>query len=104
MNEGLSEVEQMTVEIAYATPEEQVLRVLQVPLGATVQQLLQQIAADAPFAQLDLDAHKVGVFGQVCDRQRVLVAGDRLELYRPLLIDAKAARLLRAQQQRQQTD
>jgi putative ubiquitin-RnfH superfamily antitoxin RatB of RatAB toxin-antitoxin module len=77
---------------------------LQVPLGATVQQLLQQIAADAPFAQLDLDAHKVGVFGQVCDRQRVLVAGDRLELYRPLLIDAKAARLLRAQQQRQQTD
>lgn len=104
MTESVSQVEQMTVEVAYATPQDQVLRALQMPVGATVQELLQQIAADAPFAQLDLDAHKVGIFGQVCDRQRVLLAGDRLELYRPLIIDAKAARLLRAQQQQKKTD
>lgn len=39
----------------------------------------------------------VGIFGEVCTRDRVLVAGDRVELYRPLQVDPKQARRSRAQ-------
>jgi putative ubiquitin-RnfH superfamily antitoxin RatB of RatAB toxin-antitoxin module len=38
----------------------------------------------------------VGVFGEVCDRDRRLQDGDRVELYRALIVDPKAARRARA--------
>lgn len=38
-----------------------------------------------------------GVFGEVCGRDRPLRDGDRVELYRPLSVDPKAARRARAQ-------
>ncbi|XOV83485.1 MAG: RnfH family protein [bacterium] len=98
------EDQHMEVEVAYATPASQTLRVMQVPVGTTVHALLQQIKRQAPFADLDLSAHQVGIFGQVCERERVLVAGDRLEIYRPLIMDAKAARLARAQQQKKRAN
>jgi hypothetical protein len=40
----------------------------------------------------------VGIFGEACTRERRLAPGDRVELYRPLLVDPKAARRARAQQ------
>lgn len=96
----MSQNECILVEVAYATPDGQTLRALQVPTGTTVATLLQQVAAQAPFSDLDLATHEVGIFGQVCDGARVLLEGDRLEIYRPLIMDAKAARLARAQQQK----
>lgn len=39
----------------------------------------------------------VGIFGELCERERVLVEGDRVELYRPLQVDPKAARRHRAE-------
>lgn len=38
----------------------------------------------------------VGVFGEVCGRDRRLQDGDRVELYRALIVDPKAARRARA--------
>lgn len=40
----------------------------------------------------------VGIFGEACTRERRLAPGDRIELYRPLRVDPKAARRARAQQ------
>ncbi|MEE4282018.1 MAG: RnfH family protein [Pseudomonadales bacterium] len=97
----MSQSECISVEVAYATPSEQTLRALQVPTGTTVGDLLQQVSQQAPFSELDLATHQVGIFGQVCDGARVLLEGDRLEIYRPLLMDAKAARLARAQKHRE---
>ena len=97
----MNETECIQVEVAYATPGVQTLRTLQVPTGTTVAGLLQQMAQQAPFSELDLATHQVGVFGQVCDGARVLLEGDRLEIYRPLIMDAKTARLARARQQKQ---
>lgn len=44
----------------------------------------------------------VGIFGQVCERTRLLAEGDRIELYLPLQVDPKAARRERARER--QTD
>jgi len=90
----------ISVEVVYATPTAQTLRALQIPTDSTVDMLLQQIAQQAPFSELDLTAHQVGIFGQVCEGTRVLQEGDRLEIYRPLIMDAKAARQARAQKQK----
>lgn len=38
-----------------------------------------------------------GIFGEACGRDRPLRDGDRVELYRPLSVDPKAARRARAQ-------
>ena len=38
-----------------------------------------------------------GIFGEVCGRDRSLRDGDRVEVYRPLSVDPKAARRARAQ-------
>jgi putative ubiquitin-RnfH superfamily antitoxin RatB of RatAB toxin-antitoxin module len=38
----------------------------------------------------------VGIFGEICGRDRRLQDGDRVELYRSLIVDPKAARRARA--------
>ena len=76
---------------------------LELPDGATVASALAAARAllreSAP-AALDepewLDG-VTGVFGEVCGRDRPLRDGDRVELYRPLSVDPKAARRARAQ-------
>lgn len=84
------------VTIVYATPDRTLTAELQLPEGSTVADALTG-AADAmgeiSQGQRDRD---VGVFGKRCDLQRVLQDGDRMEIYRPLAMDAKSARRLRA--------
>ena len=90
----------MRIEVVYAQAQQQWLRALDVPEGASVAEVW-NIAKDLPeFAHINLAEHAFGVFGGVCELSRVLKAGDRLEIYRPLLMDAKTARRLRAQQQK----
>ena len=56
----------------------------------------QDIAAQFP--ELDIDSCPLGVFGKVvADAEtRSVQAGDRIEIYRPLLADPKEVRRLRA--------
>lgn len=69
---------------------------LRLPAGATVADALQAVAVSLGIEDIKEWAEQVGVFGQRCNLQRGLCDGDRIELYRPLLLDAKAARRLRA--------
>ncbi len=87
------------IEVAYALPEQQWVVELALPAGATVTAALQAVAHRAPFSELDLSAVAVGVYGEVVERDRVLNPFDRVELYRPLLLDPKTARRRRAEQQ-----
>ncbi len=41
---------------------------------------------------------RIGIFGEPCERDQILRNGDRLELYRPLAVDPKAARRARAKE------
>ncbi len=89
------------VTVAYALPEAQFDVPLELPLGATVADALAAVADQAPFAELDLRTCPVGVFAEpVEDRSRALTPGDRVEIYRELLLDPMAARRERAAAQR----
>jgi len=67
---------------------------------ATVADALAAAAADPDFAGIDLAAAPVGVFGARVGRDQSLRAGDRIEIYRGLPVDPKAARRARAKQPR----
>lgn len=86
------------VEVAYATPEKQLIIEVEVAEGATMTEAVRLSGIDQEFPELDINAVPMGLFGRKVPKpeQQVLQAGDRVELYRPLLIDPKQARLNRA--------
>lgn len=88
---------QLNVEVVYARRQHQDLLSLRLPAGATVADALQAAAARPPFDQLDLDSAPVGIFGDRVPRDQRLQDGDRVEVYRPLRVDPREARRLRAQ-------
>ncbi|WP_454862900.1 RnfH family protein [Pseudomonas hormoni] len=86
------------VEVVYAAVDRQVLLSVTVPAGATVRAALLASGVDREFPGLDLAECPVGIFGKVVadPDTRQLLAGDRIEIYRPLLADPKEVRRLRA--------
>lgn len=93
----------ISVEVAYALPEQQWVVALNVPEGTTLYEaaVLSRLVEKAP--GLDLDAADMGVFGKVekLPKARVLKAGERVEIFRPLLTDPKEARKARAAKARE---
>jgi putative ubiquitin-RnfH superfamily antitoxin RatB of RatAB toxin-antitoxin module len=87
---------QIDVEIVYAQPDEQALERLRVAAGATVESVIRQSGFLDRFPEIDLAKNKVGVFGKTTQLATVLNAGDRVEIYRPLIADPKEARKRRA--------
>lgn len=86
--------ETIRVEVAYADPQRQILRALEIAAGTSV--------ADAVSASRILDGLPgfvpagYGIFGRIVAPDSPLRDGDRVELYRPLRIDPKQARRKRA--------
>jgi putative ubiquitin-RnfH superfamily antitoxin RatB of RatAB toxin-antitoxin module len=86
------------IEVVYAAVDRQVLLPVSVPLGTTVRAALLKSGIGQAFAELDLAGCPVGIFGKVIvdPDSRPVQAGDRIEIYRPLLADPKEVRRLRA--------
>ncbi len=88
--------EAIRVEVAYATPDEQVILELEVSAGSTVEEVLEASRLYEKFPDANLRSATVGVWGQVTERSSPVADGDRIELYRPLSMDPRDARRLRA--------
>ncbi len=86
------------VEVAYATPKEQVIIPLEVPVVTTAQQAIEESKIFKKFAEIDLNKNKVGIFSKPCALNQPLREGDRVEIYRPLIADPKQIRKQRAAQ------
>ena len=87
----------IAVEVAYALPDKQQIVRLNVPEGTTALQAVKQSQLDNVFDDLEFsDDLKLGVWGKSVSFDRVLVSGERVEIYRPLLADPKEARKARA--------
>ena len=85
----------IAVEVVYATRDRQVLRALCLPAGSTVAQAIEaaQMHEVIPAGQA---SGAIGIFGRLAQPDDVLSDGDRVEFYRPLLLDPKEARRRRA--------
>ncbi|WP_085694969.1 MULTISPECIES: RnfH family protein [unclassified Pseudomonas] len=86
------------IEVVYAAVDRQILRSVSVGEGTTVRAALMASGLGSECPELDLAGCPLGIFGKViADPQvRVVQAGDRIEVYRPLLADPKEVRRLRA--------
>ena len=96
---------EITVEVAYALPEKQALKVLSVPEGTTALEAVKQSGILELFPEIDIEQTKMGIFSQVLGtkgldkpQQYQLKARDRVELYRPLIADPKEVRRRRAEE------
>ncbi|HVJ63337.1 MAG TPA: RnfH family protein [Tahibacter sp.] len=85
------------VEVAYVEPGRQFLRGVDLDAGATIADAIAASGVAAAFPHRDIAHSKVGVFSRPATLESVLRDGDRVEIYRPLLIDPKEARRQRAQ-------
>jgi putative ubiquitin-RnfH superfamily antitoxin RatB of RatAB toxin-antitoxin module len=86
------------VEVAYATPEKQLIVELDVELGTNMKQAAINSGIEKEFDGLDVASCPLGLFGRKVAKPEleILREGDRVEIYRPLIIDPKQARLNRA--------
>ena len=84
----------LTVEVVYATKEQQYLVGLEVDAGTTA---LAAVQLSGLYTQLPhTQDYPMGIFGKAVPADTVLEDHDRVELYRPLLIDPKENRRRRA--------
>lgn len=89
---------QIAIEVAYATPERQQIIPLRVPAGTLVQEAIERSQIMRYFPEIDLSVQKVGIWSKTVKLDQELRAGDRIEIYRPLIADPKAIRRRRAEQ------
>lgn len=94
---------QIEVEVAYATAAQQKIIALRVAAGTTAREAVSLSGILEVFPEIDIDSQPMGIFskplngkGRPLPEEYVLRAGDRVEIYRPLQIDPKQARLERA--------
>ena len=86
------------VEVAYALPERQQIIALEVEQGCTVLEAARRSGIAQQFPMVDLTTAVLGIFGKVIEKpgETPVRDGDRVEIYRPLLIDPKTVRQQRA--------
>jgi uncharacterized protein len=99
----MSDIEMITVEVAYALPHKQKIVELLVAPGTTALQAVERSGLDKDFPDIDYATAKLGLFGQALGtkglkkaHEHELQAGDRIEIYRPLTADPKEVRRKRA--------
>ncbi len=104
----MTDIEPILVEVAYALPDKQkIIEVLVEPGTTAYDAVIKSKIADM-FADIELDSVKMGIFGQALGskgqgkpKEHVLHAGDRVEIYRPLIADPKEVRRKRAEKAKQ---
>ncbi len=86
----------LRLEVAYATPKTQVVIEVRARPGTTVAQAIRQSGILERLPEISLTRNRVGIFGETASLDRQVCAGDRVEIYRPLIADPKEARRSRA--------
>lgn len=88
----------MTIEVAYALPNKQLIIPVQIAPGATADVAIQASGILAKFPEIDLNVNQVGVFGKLAKLDTPLRHLDRVEIYRALIADPKEVRKQRAEE------
>ena len=86
----------ISISVCYATPEKQVLIPLSVEENCTVELAIKRSHIMTLFPDIVLSTIAVGIYGQRVKLDSYLQDNDRIEIYRPLLIDPTEARRVKA--------
>jgi putative ubiquitin-RnfH superfamily antitoxin RatB of RatAB toxin-antitoxin module len=94
----------ITIEVAYAVPEEQIILSLEVPSDCNVEDIIKRSGILESYPQIDLSSDKVGIFGKICKLTASLRDRDRIEIYRKLIADPKESRRQKAEMERKKAE
>lgn len=86
----------MEIEVAFATPEKQVLIRVEVPSGCTAAEAIELSGIRVKIPGIEINPLALGIFSRKVKPDHILSHGDRVEIYRPLLADPKEMRKQRA--------
>lgn len=86
----------MIVTVVYAGPDRQLVIRVEVSVGVTVEGAIVASGVLSLEPDLTLQALDVGVWNRVAELEQLVRDGDRIEIYRPLQVDPKEARRIRA--------
>ena len=84
--------ERIAIEVACAEADRQTVLPIEVPAGCTAGEAIERSGILALHPSINGAACGVGIFGREVRRDRVLAAGDRVEVLRPLVEDPKERR------------
>lgn len=84
------------LEVVFALPDQQPSVRLSVAPGTTIREAIDQSGVLKSFPGWDPAQLRVGRWNRLAALDDTVNAGDRVEIYRPLQIDPKQARKLRA--------
>ncbi len=82
----------INVEVVFALADRQELLTVAIASGATASEAIDESGIARKFPDQALSACRLGIWGRLIDGGQVLQDGDRIEIYRPLIIDPRAAR------------
>ncbi len=90
------------IEVAYASARQSWLIPFAAKEGSTVREAIVSSGILEKCCDINLQTNKVGIFSKIITLDAQVMAGDRIEIYRPLLLDPKEARRLRAEKTKQE--
>ena len=88
----MAETERIAVTVACAEPDRQTVIALEVPRGCTAGEAIELSGIFSHHPTLDPASCSLGIFGREVARDRLLAAGDRVEVLRPLAEDPRERR------------
>ncbi len=88
--------EKISIELVFAAPDSEMLIDLTLASGATIADAIMVSGIVDAFPQHALLTLPVGIWGHLAAADQVLQDGDRVEIYRELLIDPMESRRLKA--------
>jgi putative ubiquitin-RnfH superfamily antitoxin RatB of RatAB toxin-antitoxin module len=86
----------LRIEVVYALPAGEDAVTLKLPSGATATDAVRASGMLARHPGIDLGRQKIGIYGRVVKAGTLLSDGDRVEVYRALVLGPKEARRRRA--------
>ncbi len=87
----------MIVTVVYARPDVRYVLRVELEPGATIGQAIEASGLLSLEPELRDRALDVGVWNRVAGVDAIVSEGDRIEVYRPLTVDPKEARRIRAE-------
>ena len=90
----------LKVEVAYALLENQFVKSLDVKPDLSVVEVIKLSGVLEEFPEINLDINPVGIYSKKVTLDSVVKNGDRIEIYRALLVSPKEARRLRAKKKK----
>ncbi len=86
----------ISVYVVYALAKHQEIICVELAANSTVEQAIDKSMILQKYSEINLNDIDVGIYGKIVENTQVLHDQDRIEIYRPLVMDPMHARRMRA--------